>query len=73
MPRRSLLALAALPALTLLYVVLGLGLGAILFAWCGLALTGFAVAVLPIRRLLVPMLCVAVALGWLSGGLVPTG
>jgi hypothetical protein len=45
-------------------LALGLGLGAILFAWCGLALTGFAVAVLPIRRLLVPMLCVAVALGW---------
>jgi hypothetical protein len=43
---------------------LGLDLGAILLARSGLALTGFAAANLPIRRLLVPTLCIAVALGW---------
>jgi hypothetical protein len=45
-------------------LALGLGFGGILFAWSGLALVGFAAAVLPIRRLLVPALCIAAALGW---------
>jgi len=43
---------------------LGLGVGGILFAWSGLALTGFATAALPIRRILFPATCVALALGW---------
>lgn len=45
-------------------LVLGLGLGGILFAWSGLALLGFATAVLPIRRLLAPALCIAAAFAW---------
>jgi hypothetical protein len=45
-------------------LALGLGLGAVLFAWSGLALTGVASAVHPIRRLALPALCIVAALGW---------
>jgi hypothetical protein len=45
-------------------LALGVGLGAILFAWSALAMTGFAAATLPLRRLAAPALCMVIALGW---------
>jgi hypothetical protein len=45
-------------------LVLGLGIGAILLAWSGLILTGLGTVALPLRRLLLPALCAALALGW---------
>lgn len=45
-------------------LALGFGLGSILLAWAGLALTGFASPVHPIRRLALPALCLVAALGW---------
>lgn len=45
-------------------LVLGLGLGSIMFAWSGLALSGFATVSSLTRRLLLPASCVALALGW---------
>jgi hypothetical protein len=45
-------------------LTLGLGIGAILLAWSGLILTGLTTAALPLRRLLLPAACVAVALIW---------
>jgi len=45
-------------------VGLGLGVGGILFAWSGLVLTGLATAAQPIRRVLMPALCIAAALCW---------
>ena len=45
-------------------LALGGGLGAVLLAWSGLAMTGVAAATLPLRRLAVPAACMLGALGW---------
>lgn len=45
-------------------LMLGIGLGSVLFAWAGAALTGFATVSSLTRRLLAPALCVAIAMGW---------
>lgn len=45
-------------------LALGLGLGAVLLAWSGAALTGLASVTSLTRRLIVPALCIAGALGW---------
>ena len=45
-------------------LLLALGFGSILFLWSGVALTGLASVTSLARRLLMPALCLAVALGW---------
>ena len=45
-------------------LVLGGGLGAVMLAWSGLALTGFAPAPVAMRRLALPVICTAAALLW---------
>ena len=45
-------------------LVLGLGIGGVLFAWAGAALTGWATVTSLTKRLVAPSLCMAFALGW---------
>lgn len=45
-------------------LALGIGLGGILLAWAGVALTGTTQVVPQLRRLALPMLCIVSALGW---------
>ena len=45
-------------------LALGLGLGVVLVAWSGLALTGKATSLPPLRRIALPVVCIGVALGW---------
>jgi hypothetical protein len=45
-------------------LALGVGIGAILLAWSALILTGLTTVALPLRRLFLPAVCVAVALTW---------
>ena len=45
-------------------LVLALAFGAILFAWSGMALTGYATVSSLWRQLWLPTLCVSIALGW---------
>ncbi len=45
-------------------LALGLGLGAILMCWAGVALSGFAAVTSLARQLVLPGACVGMALGW---------